>query len=287
MLTTMRRVLPWFAVLTLLVGGAWQSASSSTAERVGNDTCLLCHELPQTFFHTAHGGTECEDCHGPGQTHVEAGGEDPSTNIRILSAAQTSAICLECHQQRARLSHALLSSHDRAQVGCIDCHSIHREEPLDHLLVQESAELCSSCHTGVAAAFRKPFHHPVPEGAMECVSCHPPHRVDSQARLDMPLNDQSSCVNCHSSKQGPFVFEHAPLDVNGCQTCHEPHGSSNARMLTRPQVHLLCLECHTMTTGVFTSQPPAIHDLRSPRFRNCTLCHREIHGSNVNPLFLR
>ena len=48
--------------------------------------------------------------------------------------------------------------------------------------------------------------------------------------------------------------------------CHEPHGSGNPKMLVRhrPQ-YLLCLECHTMASGILASQPPSFHDLRSAR----------------------
>ena len=39
-----------------------------------------------------------------------------------------------------------------------------------------------------------------------------------------------------------------------------------------------CLECHTNT--------PMFHDLSKIEFRNCTVCHSRIHGSNVNRYFL-
>src|SRR5262249_54740155 len=84
-------------------------------------------------------------------------------------------------------------------------------------------------------------------------------------------------------KRGPFVFEHAPVRFEGCSACHEPHGSANPRALTRAEVAPVCLECHAIlpaaaakTPGVV---PPAFHDLRSPRYRNCTICHQKIHGS--------
>ncbi|MBI3282040.1 MAG: hypothetical protein HYZ57_19635, partial [Acidobacteria bacterium] len=55
-----------------------------------------------------------------------------------------------------------------------------------------------------------------------------------------------------------------------------------------------CLECHANLanfTGVGDTRlggvPPAFHDLRSPRFRNCTLCHIKIHGSHVDRAFTR
>jgi predicted CXXCH cytochrome family protein len=79
----------------------------------------------------------------------------------------------------------------------------------------------------------------------------------------------------------------------GCATCHEPHGSANPRMLVRQEVRLVCLECHAnlpvamKTSAVMGVVPPAFHDLRSPRFRNCTVCHQKIHGSHVDRNLLR
>ena len=59
-------------------------------------------------------------------------------------------------------------------------------------------------------------------------------------------------------------------------------------MLTRSTVAQLCLECHSNITGTtLGSQPPSLHDLRSPRYQNCTTCHTAVHGSNVSPRLLR
>ena len=64
-------------------------------------------------------------------------------------------------------------------------------------------------------------------------------------------------------------------------------------MLKRQEVSLLCLECHAnmpataTASGTLGGVPPAFHDLRSPRFQNCTVCHVKIHGSNVSRELLR
>jgi predicted CXXCH cytochrome family protein len=88
---------------------------------------------------------------------------------------------------------------------------------------------------------------------------------------------------------GPFVYEHAPVKLEGCMACHQPHGSSNPRMLTRQVVRLVCQECHSnlpgtalAAKGTLGTVGPAIHDLASPRFQNCTNCHQKVHGSNVS-----
>ena len=81
----------------------------------------------------------------------------------------------------------------------------------------------------------------------------------------------------------------------GCASCHEAHGSSNAKMLIRQEVRLVCLECHVnlpnqpgrTATAVMGVVPPAIHDLTSPQYRNCTICHQKIHGSYTDRSLLR
>jgi hypothetical protein len=60
-------------------------------------------------------------------------------------------------------------------------------------------------------------------------------------------------------------------------------------MLIRHEVRFVCMECHS---NLPVPQPsansnlgtvgPAIHDLRSPRFQNCTVCHQKVHGSYVD-----
>jgi predicted CXXCH cytochrome family protein len=89
------------------------------------------------------------------------------------------------------------------------------------------------------------------------------------------------------------MFEHAPVRLEGCQTCHEPHGSANPRMLVRARAADHCLECHanlparTNPSGTLGTVAPSFHDIRQARFQNCTTCHVKIHGSHVNRDFLR
>jgi predicted CXXCH cytochrome family protein len=88
---------------------------------------------------------------------------------------------------------------------------------------------------------------------------------------------------------GPFAFEHAPVRLEGCGACHQPHGSANPRMLIRNEVRLVCMECHSnlpvpvpASNSNLGTVGPALHDLRSPRFQNCTQCHQKVHGSYVS-----
>ena len=88
-----------------------------------------------------------------------------------------------------------------------------------------------------------------------------------------------ACTSCHTEKRGPFLWEHGPVREN-CTTCHDPHGSSNERLLVAKNP-FLCQRCH-----VHSRHPATIYDLQVLNTNNrvfgraCVTCHSQIHGSN-------
>lgn len=267
--------------------------------QIQNDDCAVCHEdLTKRFERTAHGVLEksprhnlknsCESCHGPGQAHVESDG-DTSKIVGFKGAARKeyNRQCQGCHARTHELTAFGTSTHAKAGLSCADCHKAHDAAERTRLLKAAPNTLCLGCHVQRRADFAKPFHHRVPEGAMRCVDCHQPHGGMERRQLRAASTEEGSCAACHTDKSGPFVFEHAGLRIRECQACHEPHGSVNAKMLVRATVRSLCLECHTTGRGMLAAQPPSFHDVRSPRYQNCTTCHVRIHGSNTSALFLQ
>jgi DmsE family decaheme c-type cytochrome len=280
---------------------------------VGSTVCKGCHpDVSLNFFKNAHyksiaSGKEapektgCEGCHGPGRAHVEGMGK--KTAIRAFSALPPKQIleaCLTCHSKdmaRANIQH---SQHTEAEVVCTNCHSIHKSPVPKFLLAKQQSELCYTCHNEVRAQFSMPFKHRVNEGVVQCTDCHNPHgtfaatwRMGAKPRLvDQKLGNEQPCLRCHENYRGPFVFEHAAIRVDGCESCHSPHGSTNAKLLKRPVVFTVCLECHNgagtfgrENIGVF--QTPSTHNMLDPHYQKCTTCHVRIHGSNSNAFFLR
>jgi DmsE family decaheme c-type cytochrome len=142
-------------------------------------------------------------------------------------------------------------------------------------------------------SFQRPYGHKLPQGAMSCVDCHDPHGSVLPKSIQTFAANDKGCFKCHGDKRGPFTFEHAPVKLEGCNACHEPHGSANPRMLVRQEVRLVCLDCHSNlpvpkpSNAAIGVTPPAFHDIRNPRFRNCTICHNKVHGSYVNRDFLK
>lgn len=278
------------------------------AEYVGSQTCQACHEdIYNAFQKSPHSVVEtdkkrgfenngCESCHGPGSKHADS---TDATQIRQpakLKPSAADAICLTCHRNTTTQAGRINSSHARNQVACVSCHFVHRNNGNDLVARKPAAinQQCAACHLDIWASFQKPFKHRLPEGAMSCTDCHNPHGSAMVHMYQTTRATEPGCAKCHGEKVGPFPYEHAPVRLEGCGACHEPHGSANPRMLTRPQVSQLCQECHanlptpTPAAGsTLGTVGPAFHDLRSPRFQNCTLCHQKVHGSYVDRAFLK
>ncbi len=296
---------------------------------IGSSACAECHSNQATQYTlTAHHKTNnekfpvdkrgCEACHGGAKLHVEfyttaqklmKEGKDAEAQALLadetkakaaamrsfseLSSTQASAVCLTCHEGTQGRSEERFnfrrSEHARHGVSCLDCHSSHSPKRTEFLLRNTQPNMCYQCHADQKATFAKPFHHKVPEGGMKCSDCHNQHGGFSAKQLRNSATGDMPCLKCHTDKQGPFVFEHAPVKAEGCQACHTPHGSTFPRMLNRPQVKFLCLECHSNTPGIagegtgIGDSPP--HNLADPRYQNCTLCHVDIHGSNKHRQF--
>jgi DmsE family decaheme c-type cytochrome len=273
---------------------------------VGSAACRTCHPaLVVDFYRNPHHktvaiGTEppektgCEGCHGPGSEHVAAKGD--KSKIIAFSAASPKQVldnCLRCHSESLGRAAIRRSSHSLAGVACNSCHSIHKAKTQKALLGKEQRDVCYGCHNNVRAQFSQPFKHRVNEGFMTCADCHNPHGAPAPGRgmggrprmMETALGNEEPCLKCHNDKRGPFAFEHPAVRVDGCGSCHAPHGTANARLLKRPAVFTLCLECHTGAGG-FGRQAdgialtPSTHNLGDPKFRNCTTCHVRIHGSN-------
>jgi DmsE family decaheme c-type cytochrome len=267
-------------------------AAATASGYAGSESCALCHAAvtdkfpnnPHAKLALEHGGkgVSCESCHGPGQAHVDSGGD--VTKIRQLSKASAKMVdqtCLGCHAS----SHPnfLRSPHAKAGVSCLGCHSVHNPGSEEHLLKAEQPKLCFTCHTDVKPSFSQPFHHKVNEGLIKCSDCHDPHGTFGNNNLKSTADQNMICTKCHTETRGPFVFEHAAVKAEGCLGCHTPHGSQNARLLNVPNINQLCNQCHSPVANDTVHGQGA----GSAAVQPCVSCHVMIHGSNVNPAFLR
>jgi len=264
----------WLAVLALLLLAGWwlpasaSGAASSSASKdqqpatttppsqatdsgqyVGATTCQGCHDELYKGFEASphwmttqetkvtHGAHGCESCHGPGAAHVEGGGD--KTKIFTFAGAKSQDItkrCLTCHEAKPEQREFMQSTHNQNGVSCTSCHSIHHTKA-EYLLVSKQPGLCYSCHAEQRADFQKPFRHRVDEGLIKCTDCHNAHGTLRDRQVRSAPNQDFICLKCHSDKRGPFVFEHEPVRVEGCPTCHTPHASAYPRLLLTARIN--------------------------------------------------
>ena len=271
---------------------AAQQAAAPASGYVGEETCLTCHEDRAKGYHgskhsrkndprTPAANNGCESCHGPGQAHVDGGGD--KTKIKqfgSMSARAVSETCTSCHN-RSEHNNWVGGKHDARNVSCTTCHSVHApKSEKGQLKAETQEETCKACHQKEVNKIHKSSHMPVREGKMECTSCHNPHGSDNVKMLRVGNSIAESCASCHAEKRGPFLFEHA-VGRENCVTCHDPHGSNNDRMLVA-KVPMLCQRCH-----IHSRHPATIYDGTQVNNRNnrvagrgCLNCHSMVHGSN-------
>lgn len=267
----------------------------------GADACLPCHgegapKSSTAIFFTKHASRsdpktpfsnlQCEACHGAGQDHVFAQqrGHDVLPVITFGGHSETpvdtqNQVCLGCHETQGRLAW-FGSRHETQGIACASCHQVHR--PRDRVFDSlEQQQVCFACHPKRRSDTFKFSSHPLRFGNMSCSDCHDPHNGDNDFLLqELTINE--TCYTCHTEKQGPYLWEHAPASEN-CSLCHQPHGSNHVALLKK-RPPLLCQQCHSPQghpSTAYTSD--LIDDEFSNRFmlgRACLNCHSQVHGSN-------
>ncbi|MGA2535148.1 MAG: DmsE family decaheme c-type cytochrome [Terracidiphilus sp.] len=272
---------------------ASKSKDAAPGDFVGSEVCATCHEEVAKGFATnphakmaeMHGskGVTCENCHGAGKAHVEAGGDKTKIfNPATASVADVDAKCLGCHQGQHQNFNR--SAHAEGNVSCLGCHDIHSSKE-EGLLKAPQPTLCYQCHTDVKPQFSMPFHHKVNEGLVQCSDCHDPHGTFEKKSLKSAAQQDAVCVKCHTETAGPFVYEHNVVKTEGCVACHTPHGGPNPRLLNRANVNTICLQCHSPSPNFTTGPPAGPSHNQAMQYQSCLICHASIHGSNTSEVF--
>ncbi len=279
------------AVLLRMVPAA--ASEDLEATEVGTETCLECHDSAEMNLQNVHFRIEsfevrgrsvgCESCHGLGSRHAEEGDADLIQRFAADDYAASEA-CVGCHRGKG-LHQWQSSTHAIEGVGCTECHTVHE--------ASRAEASCMSCHGEQVARFRLPSHHPLPEGKMSCDSCHDVH-ASTEGMLRTSQRSNDLCYTCHQAHEGPFIFEHAPVQED-CSLCHDPHGSVAEPLLTANEP-VLCLQCHEFhfhagyqsadaaeveIGGIERENPFGAQGFNMAYTTSCTQCHSSIHGSDL------
>jgi len=232
------------------------------AKYIGSSECEQCHDEISRSFKTADhyrllakgkNGRDygCESCHGPASLHSDSGGDTLPPYTFTAGRPQPTGLGARVDLPNARAIETV----------------------------------CYKCHLDVRGQFNLPNHHPVPEGRMTCIDCHPPHEgVAFAGGGTRVMSQNENCLRCHPAESGPFVFEHEALR-EGCTTCHSPHGSINAVMLNDRNANL-CFKCHFQQVepggGILIGGVPHNGQLSQGACWSAG-CHEAVHGSRVSP----
>ena len=272
-------------VVTLLLAVTGSAAllsaePSSSAGYAGSQACKECHNQVYTRFANSKMAKVmltaprndlekegCESCHGPASRHIEVEKERDAAKaagrtytgpkssefiIRFgkdspLSMVDQNARCLQCHEKGQRLFWEG-STHESRGIGCTSCHKVHGNS------------VSSPANTRIAA-YTEPLTggDPMLSTTTEtetCLTCHPMRRAQLQRSSHMPVREGSL----------------------SCGSCHNPHGTPNAKLLKTATVNETCYQCHPERRGPFLWE-------HAPAMENCLTCH-DAHGS-ANPQLLK
>jgi hypothetical protein len=254
-------------------------ANSGGAQTV----CFSCHTVSnkgnataapagwEAVEDTAYHDVQCESCHGPGFTHVEAPdapagpGNPPLAHVAVLGDSSTRAqSCADCHSG---------FHHPFVEEWSASAHAVSLQEE-DGTFVNDASPSCGSCHEGrkALAAWGVTAEYAEKNLAgsenylgITCAVCHDPHGVTrgsdgkpvaGQLRfaIDIPDVNQNLCMKCHQrraepdeassrgphSPQGPMLLGDAGYKPAGfdpdVQAVASTHGSER-----NPR---LCAGCH-------------------------------------------
>jgi predicted CXXCH cytochrome family protein len=190
---------------------AWATLQNSGH---AEDFCAGCHTVSElgnaletaagwnTTMDTTYHNVQCENCHGPGLTHVEsvAGGSvvRPFASIAVDTVGTDG--CAGCHEGT---HHPFVEQWSQSKHGY----------GASHYLSYGDRSPCMECHEGrgaLVAKFGVDADYVEKEGdnfqPITCAVCHDPHNntYDSQLRGDLGVPSlEQICVSCHSREGSP------------------------------------------------------------------------------------
>lgn len=221
------------------------------AEYVGTDNCVSkCHRhdtITDNFKHSVHGEqikpetglplVNCESCHGPGSLAI----------AKIDEAKKRLG-------DKASCDHGTLLD-------------------LKNLPAQAQSLICLRCHS--SASTPTLAHWPSSIHAQHDISCFSCHRLHDGPQQKVKHEQMAElCYQCHPDVKTQFnLFSHHPVREKkmDCFDCHDPHGSTQPKLLKATTERETCTRCHMEKSGPFVFEHGDVTE-------RCTNCHAP-HGS--------
>jgi DmsE family decaheme c-type cytochrome len=228
-----------------------------------------------------------------------AAGGAVRTNSPQVPAPQAAAYvgeetCLTCHEgqsYKGTLHAVTFNPRTPASThGCESCHGpgkAHVDGGGDkakivnpkNLTPQAASEICTTCHDRAKHALWGGSQHD--QRNVGCVTCHSVHTPKGPKQL-RARTEPELCGTCHKNITNKLQrFNHMPVreEKMVCSSCHNPHGSSNAKLLKAgTSVDESCTSCHTEKRGPYLWEHAPVAD-------SCVTCH-DPHGSNNERLLV-
>jgi DmsE family decaheme c-type cytochrome len=220
---------------------AQASDPMANARYVGEKACGDCHDTEKSLF----GHTQ----------HAKIFRENPRNDIE-------KSVCEACHGPG---SLHIVDTRNRDKI-------IGFSKEWGSSIAKMNGQ-CLACHGGGERMYWHGSIHQ--KNQLACSDCHNPMSRFSANGLLQKASIAETCQTCHQQQRLEFRKKsHMPLPEGkmSCVDCHNPHGSSNKRLLKADTVNELCYQCHAEKRGPFLWE-------HAPVRQNCLNCH-EPHGAN-------
>jgi len=253
--------------------------------------CLTCHDPHQSaapklmakFLHPPFADKQCDVCHAPAKDGKV-----------VLTQPDAKALCVTCHDDKAKLIDTAKVQHPGAAGDCTDCHSPHASRQ-PGLPKTNAVDICLGCHSDIADLGKKSVHHQ-PAFEQGCATCHQPHGGDNDHLLRAKGN--ALCLECHGADAAPqkLEAEHVLTIFNGAVKLPEDYYRKNKVAIlplrfglghpveghpvsdvmnpadiTKVKTPLSCLSCHQPHSS---AQPGLLVKDQQNNMAFCDNCHK-------------
>jgi len=256
--------------------------------------CLGCHDPHQSaapklmakFMHPPFADKQCDVCHAPAKDGKV-----------VLADKNVKALCVTCHDDKAKLIDTAKVQHPGAAGDCTDCHNPHASA-WPGLPKTGPVDICLGCHSDQAEQGKKAHAHQ-PAFEEGCAICHDPHGGENEHLLRAAAPNKL-CLECHGPDAKPqkLESEHLVTIFNGKVklpedyfrkvailpiqygaghpvTKHPVQDLVDPNDLTKVVTPMNCLTCHQPHAS---AQPDLLVKDQANNQAFCKTCHKGMIG---------